>query len=390
MRKLQSALVLSALLVCVGAFAAVDDQAADKALRREALRLNEITGDSMIENQIKQLKEKPEHAKKLLAAAAALAKEQEKDPPFNFNAAFVLGTLAREHKDLEKGKLFFRLVIDQGVKLKSDQKVVIGYDDLIDLYIENKKYDEAEKACKELLEKRGGQELQTAKIMVLLRLAQVNALQGKSEEAFKIMAPFIEKAGDDPEIMRIHGWLLRHTGKYEDAVKIYEKLIDKVQRDEVKDRIRYMLSNLYSEAGDVDKAASHLQELLKKKPDDAAYNNDLGYIWADHDKNLPEAEKMIRKALDLEPKNAAYLDSMGWVLFKLKKYEEAKKYLLDAAADPEGQHAEILDHLGDVHHSLKEKAEAVSAWKKALEVSGTSQRDAKRKAEIEKKLKENQ
>ena len=43
-----------------------------------------------------------------------------------------------------------------------------------------------------------------------------------------------------------------------------------------------------------------LQTLLKKKPNNPTYNNDLGYIWADHDMNLEESEKLIRKAIEEE------------------------------------------------------------------------------------------
>ncbi|MCS6850151.1 MAG: tetratricopeptide repeat protein, partial [Gemmataceae bacterium] len=150
------------------------------------------------------------------------------------------------------------------------------------------------------------------------------------------------------------------------------------------------------------KATEHLQRLLKDKPNDPTYNNDLGYIWADHNRNLEEAERLIRKALeedrkqrradpDLRPEddkdNAAYLDSLGWVLFKQKKYQEAKKYLLEAVKDKEGQHVEIYDHLGDVHMALGEKAEAMAAWKKAIESAGPSRREQQRKAAVEKKLK---
>ena len=82
-------------------------------------------------------------------------------------------------------------------------------------------------------------------------------------------------------------------------------------------------------------AAADLKALLEKDPDNPGYNNDLGYIWADHDMNLAESEKLIRKALDEDRKqrlkekpdakpdeikdNPSYLDSLGWVLFKEKK-----------------------------------------------------------------------
>jgi tetratricopeptide (TPR) repeat protein len=166
-----------------------------------------------------------------------------------------------------------------------------------------------------------------------------------------------------------------------------------------------MLSGVYVDIDRIDKAGQHLQLLLKQYPTEAKYNNDLGFIWADHDMHLDEAERMIRKALDEDRKqrhkaagskvdpendkdNAAYLDSLGWVLFKKKKYEEAKPYLQKAVEDKEGQHVEIYDHLGEVYQALGQHAEAVAAWKKAVEVAGTTRREQERKTEVEKKLKQ--
>jgi len=157
----------------------------------------------------------------------------------------------------------------------------------------------------------------------------------------------------------------------------------------------------------VDKATDILQQLVKKKPEHPGYNNDLGYIWADNDINLEEAEKLIRKALDLDAglraklraaerlapeddhENGAYLDSLAWVLFKKKQYKEAKDILLKAVDDKDSQHIEIYDHLGDVYLALGETQKAVEAWRKGLEVVGEGRREAERKSIVEKKIEKN-
>ena len=169
-----------------------------------------------------------------------------------------------------------------------------------------------------------------------------------------------------------------------------------------------MLSGVLTDLNQIDKAAGELQALLKENPENPTYNNDLGYIWADHDINLDEAEKLIRKALELEKaereklkdagmmdpeddrSNSAYLDSLGWVLYKKKQFADAKKYLLEASQAPEGQHVEILSHLGDVQFALGEKAEAISVWKKALDTENQSKRDTARKEAVRKKLEKEQ
>src|SRR5262249_25610353 len=147
--------------------------------------------------------------------------------------------------------------------------------------------------------------------------------------------------------IELRAQLLRDEGKAEDSIKVYQDLIEQVkkderlnkqQREEFIDEWRYALSGLYVDLEQIDKAAEQLQSLLTKDPSNSTYNNDLGYIWADHGMNLEESEKLIRKAIEEDRKkrrktdqdlkedkdNAAYLDSLGWVLFKQKKYKEAK------------------------------------------------------------------
>jgi tetratricopeptide (TPR) repeat protein len=164
------------------------------------------------------------------------------------------------------------------------------------------------------------------------------------------------------------------------------------------------MSSVYTDLGKTDKAIDELRKLLKANPESSTYNNDLGYIMADHDKDLDEAEKLVRKAVELDKAerqklkekglidadedkdNAAYLDSLGWVLFKKKNFAEAKKYLLQASKSDDGKHVEIFDHLADVHKALGEKAEAVAVWQKALDLENVSKRDESRKEAIKKKM----
>src|SRR5262249_19160585 len=79
----------------------------------------------------------------------------------------------------------------------------------------------------------------------------------------------------------------------------------------------------------------------------------------------------------------------GWVLYKKKKFKEALEPLRAAVKQEEGQHIEIYDHLADVYVALGQKDKAVDAWKKGLTCNPLSKRDESRKAEVEKKIKQN-
>lgn len=389
--------------------------AAEEAnLRQQVLDLNDINGEGPIKGQIKALAEDPAGAKKLIALAVTMSKE--KDQPLNYNAAWILGRVSSGLKDLEAGKVFYPICADQALKLKSSKKIAEAYLGWIEILQEHKKYDESEKVCKEVLElKEEDSYIKALKYLVHRRMILALTKQQKFEDSMKLVDNLVKSRPDDWQVYQLKGYVHQEAGQFAEAAKTYEEVLTKITKDKTLDKseqaeesqyYRYLLSGVYVDLKQIDKAAEHLQTLLKEKPNDPSYNNDLGYIWADHDKNLEEAEKLIRRAIDEERKqrkakldlkpeddkdNAAYLDSLGWVLFKQKKYKDAKAQLLEAIKDPKnGQHSDIYDHLADVHLALGEKAEALAALKKALELAGTSKRDKERKAQVEKKLKENQ
>jgi tetratricopeptide (TPR) repeat protein len=407
-RRAVAGLAFLALVGLAGPGRAAD---ADATLRQKALALNEITGADPLKGQILQLLNDPEGTHRLLAVAVRMTKE--KPQPFDYNATLILANTAENLKDVSAGETFYRLHAEQAVKLVSEQGLAQAYAGLIQLYYDNKKYAESEKVCREFLGLEGDESIQRLKPAVLRRLILNMAKQGGMPKAMDTLDRLIKADPDNWLNLDLKARVLREAGKLDEAVKVYEEVITRIQadkrlkkneREEFADDYRYALSGLYVDLGQVDKAAEQLKALLAKDPNNPTYNNDLGYIWADHDMNLEESERLIRKAIEEDRKlrrkanpglardqdTAAYLDSLGWVLYKQKKYSEAKPYLLDAVKDPEGKHIEIYDHLGDVHLALGEKAEAVAAWKEGLKVAGSTKREQDRKPEIEKKLKANE
>jgi tetratricopeptide (TPR) repeat protein len=327
----------------------------------------------------------------------------------------------RELEHYDAAAKIYRDVLDRVAKdseMDKEEKAEIQAEielSIIDLLFLDKKYEQSSKMAQELLQKleKQGAAARSRKV-VTRRLVQALIRQGKMDEAIRLGDKLSEGRENDLEDLELKGFLRRQAGRYDEAAKIYEQMLAQVGKDEslenperkeLEAQIRYMLSGVYVDLDQVDKAATHLKALLKQDPDNPTYNNDLGYIWIDHDLNLDEGEKLIRKAIDedrkqrkkrpnLEPAedkdNAAYLDSLGWVLFKKKNYKEAKKYLLEATQSKDGQHIEIMDHLADAHLALGEKAEAVAVWKKALKLETPTKREKDRKTLVEKKLKANQ
>ena len=381
--------------------------------RQAVLDLNTITGNAAIVGKIDELTKKPDVAKKLIKVGADLAKQ--KDSPLGYNSALILGRLAEKFKLADDGIALYRHLGQLAVKRGSNRGIATSLLGMLELTTAAGKHADAEKICLEVIRLRTDEEdpLDDVKGLAFRRMILAIARQGKSDRALGIIDDEIKAQPKNFLMRALKAQLFMELKKYDDAVTSYKEVIesidsnmaiDKATRDEIANDYRYILSGVYTEAGQPEKAIEVLRDLLKRDPSNAGYNNDLGFILADNGKDLPEAEKLIRKALEEDRKarakaaggtlpkddkdNASYLDSLGWVLYKQGKAKEAKPYLEQAVKDPRGQHLEIFDHLGDVHLALGETEAAIAAWKKGLEFATDGARDQKRKITVEKKIKD--
>jgi tetratricopeptide (TPR) repeat protein len=408
----------------------------DDALRDEVVKIGKVTGEDAFQGQLEELLENKEHAKKLIEVGVKMA--DAKDPGLTYFGALTLGQAAASFKDYKACESLYRVAMNQSVKLYSKTKILQSYGGLIDALYEGKKYADSVRICRELLEIKTGDgtprkyyflvegrfgdfgfeedpDFDLAKPLrsaVHQLMIQGLAKDGKFEQALKLTDNLV-RASDHWKERQLRGWVLREAGRFAEAAKVYEDVLERIAkdkdltqkgRDTYSDRYRHVLSIIYVESKQIDKAAEHLKALIERHPEDPGFYNDLGYIWADNDTNLKEAETMIRKALDLDREQrkkkedfnpakdrdkGAYLDSLGWVLFKQKRYEEAKKYLIEALKDKESQHIEIFDHLGETYLALGQRDQALDAWRRGLEVAGDDRREQQRKLEVEKKIQNN-
>lgn len=121
---------------------------------------------------------------------------------------------------------------------------------------------------------------------------------------------------------------------------------------------------VYLERVDPAAAIQSLESMHKLRAADNAITNALGFTLADHGRELPRAEQLIRSALRASPDSPAVLDSLGWVLHKRGKDSEALPHLQRAwRAFHDG---DIGAHCGEVLWVLGRKDEARAQWKAAL------------------------
>src|SRR3981081_3122160 len=105
-----------------------------------------------------------------------------------------------------------------------------------------------------------------------------------------------------------------------------------------------MRGAMYERLKNYDASEAAFRKVLEVNPNNAGALNYLGYMLADRNIKLDEAQALIKKALDADTENGACLDSMGWVYFRQGKLDEAQG-LLQKALDKIGQDPTVHAHL---------------------------------------------
>jgi tetratricopeptide (TPR) repeat protein len=130
--------------------------------------------------------------------------------------------------------------------------------------------------------------------------------------------------------------------------------------------VLYQKAILLEKAGRTDAAIAQLEALYRDRPQDSAISNALGFILADHSRDLSRAERLINTALKSEPDNPAILDSLGWLLYRRGNVQGAQPLLERAyRLDQDG---DIGAHWGEVLWAMGDKNKARDIWNRALMV----------------------
>jgi tetratricopeptide (TPR) repeat protein len=380
------------------------DEAVARSSEASEKKRNDPLAASQARGMLAALRDDRELTKGLVNEALVRLREGRELQPRTLD---FLAALAARSKQLEEAELFYRRCL--AAKGAGQMTEPVAYQGLLEVLMEAKKYDSVIEVCKQGIAQAKNTHLlifYDFSIRGLLTLGDFKRALEQCDLAVPISA--------SDERNHLHFRLLRMqafslSDKFPAAVNEAQSLLKEyVQPDQVR-RIRYALSNVYSQMKDYPHSEEQLQTILKADPSDASASNDLGYLWADQNRNLDEAEHLIRRALELDREekkrgqsvdmsayddNFAYLDSLGWVLFRRGKLQEARDLLEQAVKLSRGDEDPVIwDHLGDVYSRMNEVDQARTAWKKSLELYEVEKRrklddhykELKRKLQLVKK-----
>ncbi len=198
-------------------------------------------------------------------------------------------------------------------------------------------------------------------------LGRAEALEssGRADAAVEVLAQLSETYPDIRRVQMSLGDLLRRTQDYDQAQRIYDRVIAGLDAPTEDDWFLYFARGVTHERlGTWPQAEADFRTSLDLNPNQPMVLNYLGYSFVDRGENLEEARDLIQRAVDGAPDRGYIIDSLGWVLFQLEDFDQAVIHLEDAVSkmptDPV-----VNDHLGDAYWMVGRKTEARFQWRRA-------------------------
>ncbi len=180
----------------------------------------------------------------------------------------------------------------------------------------------------------------------------------------------VEMAPDSTEPRRLLARTLQDARRFTEAEREWLVLRERHPREP---GYALDLGGCRERAGNVDGAVVAGREALRIAPDWAPALNFLGYILADHGRELEEARGLIERAVRQDPLNGAFVDSFGWVLYRLGRLSEARDHL-ERAVRLTGGDPVVREHLGDVYRDLRQPELAREQYRLGEASNGENQK----------------
>ena len=180
-----------------------------------------------------------------------------------------------------------------------------------------------------------------------LRSAMLLHSQGRLADAHQMLDELQLNYLDQPAQLRqayqVDAELYLREQKYPQAETAFSRALQVVPDDP---GLLYGRGLAYASAGNIDLAVQDFQRLLKIKPGDVDASNALGFTLADANRDLPEAERLIRSARAAKPDDPAIADSWGWLEYRMGHLDQAEQTL--RGAWQARKDADVGVHLGEV------------------------------------------
>ncbi|MEO5618905.1 MAG: tetratricopeptide repeat protein [Candidatus Eisenbacteria bacterium] len=200
--------------------------------------------------------------------------------------------------------------------------------------------------------------------------ARAHALAGAVDRAIERVREAIQQVPDSLGPRLLLGRIAHQEKRWPLAAATWQDILARRPREV---GVALDLAFALDQLGEVDAAVAAARDALSWAPTQAASLNFLGYLLADHNRELVQAERLVREAVAQDPDNGAFIDSMGWVYFRLGRLDDARRELEKAALLTRGDPV-VLEHLGDVYRDLRLPELARDQYRRSLAADSSNQR----------------
>ena len=159
---------------------------------------------------------------------------------------------------------------------------------------------------------------------------------GEPQRAYDAIAPALAKHPRRADLAAAAGFALAELGRLEEARAVAAPFAEPARA--------MLLARIADHAGDGATALRLAEPLARAQPEQAAAQNLAGYLLADRNERLADAEIYLRRARELSPGDPAVLDSWGWLLLRRGEHRAAVR-ALDRAVRFAPREPELLVHL---------------------------------------------
>ncbi len=206
---------------------------------------------------------------------------------------------------------------------------------------------------------------------VQLIYARQLADSGRLEDGLKLAQAQLKGTPDDRDVFVTIADMQSRNKHWKQASEALDKAETLAQKPEDKLFIFYFRGSIAEREKLYDQAEGEFRKALALDPENAATENDYGYMLAERGVKLDQAMTMLQKAVRYDPQNGAYLDSLAWAYYKQGNYALAedteRKAVLRQPSDPS-----ILAHMGEIYAHNGKLSLAVTEWERSVAQYATS------------------
>lgn len=231
-----------------------------------------------------------------------------------------------------------------------------SYHALVDLYVLNKKFQQALRINKQMVQQIPGA------VFGWSKLSRVYILLGKKKQALAPARTAYEMQSSNPAMILVYAYLLELNGKSAQAISLYEKLY---RENATNEQFISHLAGLYRQLGNLEQALGLLDELARRQPSVGVNIQRVIILW--ELKRDQQAKKVLLATLEQHSQDQRLLYLTGLADERLGNFRQAIDRYQQVQEDNRLQTLARF-RTAVCYQQLNQLAEAVTIMQKLVEL----------------------